>query len=228
MNGSFQPPRPATDAFTVEDRGRIAGALHSVRLHFRRCGYAPSAAFEAGESAGLVILLNGASSTGKTSLADALRATCPERALLVMSIDSFLAERTPHKGNVELTLARTGLPLVEAFHEEIAAAARCGGRVAVDHVIGEKPEWLQDLKRRLGRLPLFTVKVHCRLDVQRRREAGRRDRAEDWPRAFRQAGRIHDGMTYDAEADTSEQDPVQLAKMLWEQMAAWRTKNGLA
>ena len=46
-------------------------------------------------------------------------------------------------------LAQTGLPLIETFHASVAAAAKAGAWVIVDHVIGENPGWIEDLLERL-------------------------------------------------------------------------------
>lgn len=194
-------------------RGNIkAGYIHLYWAHI------PEAATSSSRSQGCVLLLNGASSAGKTSLAHAFQqlSPCP---VMVFSIDLFLPICGRGRQSVAATIDDTRLPLIEAFHAGIAASARAGAFVIVDHVIGEHADWFDDLKTRLGSLPLKTVKVLCRKEILASRESERKDRKPDLPHALRQEQTIHNGMCYDLEIDTSEDNPENCARDLLAQLA---------
>lgn len=166
---------------------------------------------------GRVLLLNGASSTGKTSLAQALQRLMP-CPVMIFSIDLFLPLCGSECQSVAGAVATTQLPLIEAFHAGITASARAGSLVIVDHVIGENAEWYRDLRTRLGSLPMKTVKVHCLKEILISREMSRQDRRPDLPHALRQEGTIHEDIPYDLEIDTSESSSAACAASLLEHL----------
>ena len=163
---------------------------------------------------GQVILLNGPSSAGKSSLSRALQALLLEehgQHSLVLSMDQLLRAATGGQESVLAALDKTGLPLIETFHAAIAAAARAGAWVIADHVIGESPRWVDDLFHRLHGLPVLAVQVECAPQELRRRELHRRDRSPDWPHAARQARQIHAALRADVRVDTTRTTPRQCA-----------------
>ncbi len=98
------------------------------------------------ENIGQVILLNGPSSAGKTTLAKALRDRLYAMhgiCSLMLSIDQLLRSATGGHESVLAGLERTGLPFIESFHAGVAAAAKAGAWTIVDHVIGEDPGWIR-------------------------------------------------------------------------------------
>ena len=101
---------------------------------------------------GRVILLNGASSAGKSTLARNLQLLLKEAAM-IFSMDDYLAmSRGKHETALD-AVRESGLPFIESFHAAIAEAARKGALVIVDHVIGESRRWIQDLLNRLDGIP---------------------------------------------------------------------------
>ena len=188
-----------------------AGYIHLYWAHIPKKMGTPHLA--SSRHQGRILLLNGASSSGKTSLAHAFQQLCPSPSM-VFSIDLFLPICGSDKQSVTKTIDDTKLPLVEAFHAGIAAAARAGAVVIADHVIGENAAWFLDLKTRLGSLPLKTVKVLCRKDILVSRETNRQDRLPDILHALRQDESIHDGISYDLEIDTSENSSETCAQTL--------------
>lgn len=162
---------------------------------------------------GRVLLLNGASSSGKTSLAHAFRkySPCP---VMIFSIDRFLPICGPNSQSVTQTVNDTRQPLIEAFHAGITASAKAGAFVVVDHVIGEQEEWLHDLLARLGSLTLKTVKVHCDRTTLINRETNRTDRIPDISHALSQSETIHRCMDYDLEIETTLATPDTCASQL--------------
>lgn len=159
---------------------------------------------------GLVILLNGPSSAGKSTLARALQELLLRergRHSLVLAIDSLLRAAPGGWESVISALAHTGLPLIETFHAAVAAAAAAGAWVIVDHVVGENPRWVADFFRRLDGVAVLAVRVDCEHGELRRREEGRADRTPDWPHAARQARHIHAFLPVRLRVDTTRTAP---------------------
>lgn len=163
---------------------------------------------------GGVILLNGPSSAGKTTLATALqqRLYTLGRSSLRLSIDQMLRAAPGGHESVLAGLKGTGLPIVETFHAGIAAAAQAGAWVIADHVIGENLAWIDDLFQRLATIPVFPIQVHCAMEELRRRESCRTDRAPDWPHAERQLRDIYRPLPGEMSVDTTCTPPDTCAK----------------
>ncbi len=163
---------------------------------------------------GRVILLNGPSSAGKTTLAKALQArlyAAHGLHALALSIDQILRSATVPCESVLGGIAHTGLPFVETFHAAVAAAARGGAWTIADHVIGEDPTWIADLFARLEGVPVLPVQVTCSIPELYEREQRRKDRKPDWPHAERQARRIHLPLPGQMVVDTTRTRPEECA-----------------
>ena len=162
---------------------------------------------------GRVILLNGASSAGKSTLARNLQLLLKEAAM-IFSMDDYLAmSRGKHETALD-AVRESGLPFIESFHAAIAEAARKGALVIVDHVIGESPHWIQDLLNRLDGIPRILVRVECRQDVLLERERRRTDRTPAPAHAQRQHAGIHRHFPHDFSIDTSADTPRKCAMRL--------------
>lgn len=150
-----------------------------------------------------VLLLNGPSSAGKTSLAKALQARLHQENIesLVLSVDALLC------GSLATSLNTAEKVLAPAFHAAVAEVARCGKFVIVDHVIGEDSHWLADLQTRLGPIQLTGVQVRCDPAELVRRESTRTDRPADAAHALRQHAHIHIPLPNELCVDTSTDLP---------------------
>lgn len=160
---------------------------------------------------GTVLFLNGASSSGKTSLCRALQAVWP-RALVLVGIDTLITMLTgAYTGFGEhaeqgysfkvvsepegrpLTMARTG-PIGRALNRRLAdftaGLAADGVDVAVDHVTLE-PEDFDDFAERLDPHHSWVIGVVCEPDLLAFREKARGDRVHGL--AVEQAARVHGG-----------------------------------
>ncbi|WP_309709140.1 AAA family ATPase [Armatimonas sp.] len=145
-----------------------------------------------------VILLNGASSSGKTTLAKAL-----QNQLAVPHVyfgeDDFWS-KLPERGNPLDHSFEFRYKLYYGFLHCIAALADCGNCVIVDTVADDK-EALVACARLLSKANVLFVGVHCDLVVLEARELARGDRSPGTAR--RQHERVHTHSHYDIEVDTS-------------------------
>ena len=126
---------------------------------------------------GRIILLNGASSSGKSSLAQALQRQLDE-PFWHWSIDHLLAARVlPHERMAagDFEWARMRPAFFDGFHRSIPALAAAGNDLVVEHIV-ETAEWMRLLVELLAPFDVFFVGVRCPLDELERRERERGDR----------------------------------------------------
>lgn len=185
---------------------------------------------------GRIILLNGTSSSGKTTLVRALQAALPD-PWLEIGIDRFvfaLPKRyldqplwsevfryvpAPARGGGAFTIETgpLGQRLVAGMHRTVAALASVGLDVIVDHVLLERA-WLDECRERWAPFPLLVVGVRCPLEVVVAREASRRDRTIG--QAAAQFAVVHRWGGYDLEVDTSELTPEAAAERIVAKLAS--------
>jgi chloramphenicol 3-O phosphotransferase len=162
-----------------------------------------------------IILLNGISSAGKTSIARVLQATMEEPYLQV-SIDAFenmLPERYAEGGPFEWQALFPAL--LRGFHRSIAALASAGNSLIADHVMVHREGWMSTLADCLDVLEpyeVYFVGVRCALEEAERREQLRGDRFRGT--AARQFPLVHLHELYDMEVDTTSTDPKTCAAQI--------------
>jgi len=165
---------------------------------------------------GTIIILNGTSSSGKTSLVKALQQILDE-PYLDAGIDRFLwmlpkryLDRPLWDEVLGLAVKAgpTGHTLMSGMHRAIAALSRAGNHVIADHVLVER-QWLQECADLFGDLPAFFVGVRCPLEILEQREKSRIDRTLGQARA--QFDLVHAHGIYDLEVDTSVSSPEECA-----------------
>jgi len=161
-----------------------------------------------------VIILNGVSSSGKTTLAKAIQRDA-NNFWLHVAMDSFLAMLPDGREcerewfpMIEVMRAGDTLPrigsgpygeaLLTQMRQLVTQLAEAGFGVIVDEVADEAV--IADYRRRLGTACLV-VKVDAPLSELERRERTRGDRVTGLARE--QSARIHQGLTYDLEVNTS-------------------------
>ena len=168
-------------------------------------------------SKGQVILLNGPSSAGKTTLGKALQRKLQEQYgihSLLLSADQLLTAAGCTGSAVISCLKETGLPVIETFHAAIEAAAKAGAMVIADHVLGENAAWISDLYSRLDGIKVLPVQVFCGIEQLHRREYARKDRRPDWAHALRQAEEIHVHLPCEIVVDTTIAGPDNCADIV--------------
>ena len=179
---------------------------------------------------GRIILLNGTSSSGKTTLVRALQAILPD-PWLEIGIDRFVFSLPKQyldqplwsevfryvrpdgqaDGSFRIVTGRLGQRLVLGMHATAAALAGQGLNVIVDHVLLED-DWLADCRARWTAFDVLFVGVRCPLEVIVERERTRKDRTIGQAEA--QFHVVHRGGGYDLEVDTSALSPEEGAALI--------------
>jgi chloramphenicol 3-O phosphotransferase len=160
---------------------------------------------------GRIIVLNGTSSSGKTTLAKHLQLLSSSEAFLHVSLDSFREMEPPgywSAGAKDLWPLRVE-SLCRSMNAAAAAYARAGESVIVDHVLPDEGwSWMaQDF----AGLRVFFIGVHCDPAELLRREQARGDRPAGL--AASQHG-LHRGRVYDFQVDTTSVGAQECAKAL--------------
>lgn len=109
---------------------------------------------------GKIILLNGASSSGKSTLARGLQATL-EEPFWHFSIDHLIAANVLPKARIdggEFPWRELRPHFFEGFHRCLPALAAAGNNLIVEHIV-ETEAWMQRLLYLLSQLDVFFVGV---------------------------------------------------------------------
>jgi len=183
---------------------------------------------------GRVVVLNGTSSAGKSSLARRFRSAEGRagRCWLLIGMDDF-NDRLPfpwmragdHDGahsedgvqfvpTADGTILRTGelgRRWYAAYRRTVAACARAGLDVLVDDVVYDEAAAL-DWQDALAGIDVTWVAVHVDVDVAEARERARGDRLAGLARGM--AGTVHAHVRYDIELDATSASSDELAEQL--------------
>ena len=182
---------------------------------------------------GTIILLNGTSCAGKTTIGRAIQQRADEPWLL-MGADILAAvcpprynggdrradgfSWMPNAGAPNLTAlvpGRWGHALVEGWHRAIAALAAAELNVVVDHILQE-PRWLADCLAVWRALPVLFVGVRCPLEVAEAREAARGSPLRGGVRWSYEL--VHAHGLYDLEVDTATSTPGACAAAILDRL----------
>jgi chloramphenicol 3-O phosphotransferase len=173
---------------------------------------------------GRVIILNGGSSAGKTTLGRGLQSALPDTWLL-LGIDLLIWTLPPDMiNNANGLSVRDGvivrgdlfMSLYAGFQTAVAALARSGVNVLLDDLtldgIADQRRW-NDALRGLG---VLWVGVRCAPAIAAEREVRRQSRLPGIAR--HQAESVHVGVRYDIEVDTGVIDLSQAMAAIAESM----------
>jgi chloramphenicol 3-O phosphotransferase len=153
--------------------------------------------------AGKLIVLNGPSSAGKTTLCRALQAALPE-PFLHFSLDFFMFDTSalpPRRADDPAFAWRAQRAKVfQGYYNCLAALAKAGNNVVTDYII-ETSGQFEALRAALEGLDVFLVGVHCNLAELERREQARGDRRVGDAR--RDLETVHTFTPYDFEVDSA-------------------------
>jgi chloramphenicol 3-O phosphotransferase len=178
-----------------------------------------------------VIVLNGTSSAGKSTLASALQARLADggECWIVMGLDEFLGrlpwawvtygdhvgahadqgiEFAMVDGAVECRIGPVVEQLIVGYRGAVAAMARAGTNVIVDEVLLGERDWAA-WQEELDGLDVLWVAVIADLDVVEQRERDRSDRMVGLARSQHEV--VHRHVAYDVRVDTAVMDPAAAA-----------------
>jgi len=185
----------------------------------------------------VIVVLNGASSAGKTSLARAVQDEWAEPALIwgidtvvsalpkrylnaLWSTEMYRYEYAPDGTIAAIHPGPYGDRVVRALHRAVAALGRAGLNVLVDQVM-LTPQWGADLRAACLGLDLLTVHVFCPPAELERRERERGDRTLGQAIAHHRAAAT--ALEHDVTVDTSLVDPMVGARQILAAIEATRT-----
>lgn len=170
-----------------------------------------------------VIVLNGGSSSGKSSIALRLQELLPD-PWLHLGADTMVEALPPslrtggegigglEDGDGTVEVGPVFATLDAAWTLGVAAMARAGARIVVDEVFlggaASQARWRSALEG----LDVLWVGVRCDPAVAAKREAARGDRAAGMAAA--QASLVHEGVTYDLVVDTSRASVDDCARLV--------------
>lgn len=173
-----------------------------------------------------LIVLNGTSSSGKTSIARAVQEAMP-RLFLNFSADTILQTLPPSVLQRISTGADIGdLPLaklIRGFYACVGELLRLGHDVIIDHAATARYHAEALLLASEGH-DVLLVGLECPLEVLLQREQVRGNRAPGL--AQRQAESIHRWLEYDLVIDTSRVSPGEAAGLIAASLT--RTRQGLS
>jgi chloramphenicol 3-O phosphotransferase len=169
-----------------------------------------------------VIVLNGGSSSGKTSIARYLQAVLPQ-PWLRMGVDDLVEALPPalvDPGGEGIAFGEDGSvtpgeafrALEAAWMAGVAAMAHAGARIIFDDVFLGGAASQERTRAQLAGLDVLWVGVRCDAGVAELREHARGDRAAGM--AALQAELVHEGVVYDIEVDTSRTDAETCARAI--------------
>lgn len=183
---------------------------------------------------GLVVVLNGPSSVGKTSIVRVFQSLRAEPWLSI-GLDNFFVGVIPSKFYLEnkpehhkvmqgvasfdkdnkpvftLTLGEQGRRIMQGMHRSIAAYARAGNNVIVDYIMYD-PAWRKDFEETFQGVKVLWVGVKASLEVIEERERRRGTSPQGHARSHYDT--VHRGLTYDLVLDTENQLPEASARAI--------------
>jgi chloramphenicol 3-O phosphotransferase len=185
-----------------------------------------------------ILLLNGCTSAGKSSLTRALQAQLPDCWLRFGIDDAFgMLPVALHNdrngfwfdtdawGDPRLNLGPAGKTALAAYRRAVVAMANSGASLIVDEVILDRDardDWLVALPAD----GVIMCGVRCELDELCRRERARGDRLIGQARG--QFRHVHDAMIYDIEVDTTSASPEDCARQISAFLTESTASNALA
>lgn len=168
-----------------------------------------------------VVVLNGGSSSGTTTVGRALQGMLDD-AWLLLGVDDLVDALPQHGPGAAATITfppdgsvqvePVFLRVQEAWRAGIAAVARAGVGVLVDDVLLDGGASQELLAAALAGLDVLWVGVRCDAGVAAAREARRGDRVTGM--AVAQAQSVHAGVRYDVEVDTTHTSPEDCARVV--------------
>jgi chloramphenicol 3-O phosphotransferase len=177
-----------------------------------------------------VIVLNGGSSAGKSTIARGLQSVLPA-PWLTLGVDTLMQAMPPSlrgsrlgiqfEPDGRIIVGDTFRTLEAAWYQGFASIVRAGTPLIVDEVFLGGAASQDRLRDALAGLRVLWVGVHCDAATAAAREAAREDRAPGIVEggqgpAASQADLVHDGVRYDLEVDTTNASAMDCALVVAE------------
>jgi chloramphenicol 3-O phosphotransferase len=156
---------------------------------------------------GIIIVLNGVSSSGKSSLAKELTKLLPD--FFAFSVDDYdiVIEKMEDRQNERLIPIETEY----FYYKNVAMFSDRGVNLILDQIIHDDLT-LKNYYEALNGYPVLFVGVHCPVEVLLHREQSRGDRRIGL--AASQLEYVHKQETYDIEVNTHNQSLLECAKQI--------------
>ena len=166
-----------------------------------------------------IILVNGTSSAGKSTLCKALKNAIGE-PFWYMASDQFIEvgmapTRKDKGGDFDWGVLRP--KFFDGFQRVLPAFAAAGNDMIVEHIV-ESQNWMDDLLKLLHGFDVFFVGVHCPLEEAEKRERERGDRQTGEAHYHM---KTHDCCFYDFEVDSTEPAGDNAERII----RAWRQRE---
>jgi len=188
---------------------------------------------------GTVIILNGPSASGKSSIQKEFQSLMMPDLWIKHGIDSLFdgplpditpdnlgywqsknrirwvetTQDTEQNNVITLFVGDQGDKVAYGMNSAIAAYVQNGNNVIVDY-IAYKKEWIDDLRQKLQGIKTYFIKVSIPLEVLEQREKGRGTSPAGHARSHYQT--VYWDISYDLEVDSSIQRPNQIAQKIKE------------
>lgn len=169
---------------------------------------------------GNIILVNGASSSGKSTLSKALQEKL-EQPFWHYSIDHLVAANILPQAQIqskEFLWSDLRPQFFSGFHHSLPALARSGNNLIVEHIV-ETQEWMRLLLELLAPFDVFFVGVHCPLLELERREQVRGNRRIGEARQDFET--VHSFGAYDLEIDSAQDLDANVETVI----SAWKERK---
>jgi chloramphenicol 3-O phosphotransferase len=147
---------------------------------------------------GNIIVLNGVSSSGKTTIANELAKLLPDYFHISIDDYDYVIEKMEDREKGKLIPVATDI----FFHRQLKIFSDFGVNLIVDNVIDNETV-LQDFKNTLNGYPVTYIAIHCPAEILKHREQDRGDRQIG--QAAQQLDFVHQNIQYDLEIDTHQQ-----------------------
>lgn len=173
----------------------------------------------------MIIILNGTSSSGKSSLVKGIQDRSG-KLFLELGLDKFIFMLPRRYWSTALwkdvmgeadRAGPTGHDLVGWMYASAKALHGQGANILMDHVLIEQ-KWKEDLRLFSDEDEVYLVKVGCPLDLLEARERQRKDRTLG--QARKQYDLVHANLEYDFDVDTSRETPESGAQKILEHVSA--------
>ena len=165
-----------------------------------------------------VIVLNGGSSSGKSSIARELQTLLLPVPWLALSVDTLIGALPRSGAGIEfaddgsITVGPVFREVEDAWMAGVAAMATAGAHVVVDEVFLGGPRSQARWRAALDGLDVLWAGVRCAAEVAAAREAARGDRVPGM--AASQAELVHEGVAYDVTVDTARATAAECARTI--------------